>query len=153
HVLQDNYPNYRKSSLYHEFSMLLGDGQLTTNDMQYWRSQRKLIHPSFSPARIERFADEIRDGVAAMLDRWEAVGGDARPVDVYPEFTRLLLRVTGRILFSIDLSEEAPQVGEAMRAAFDLIMKRVNAPVKLPRDFPTPARRRVARRVRALDAV
>lgn len=149
HVLQDNYPQYRKSSIYHEFSMLLGDGQLTTNDTDYWRRQRRLLRPTFSPTGVERFTRQITDSVTVMLAGWERHGSG--PLDVYPEFTRLLLRMTGRILFSIDLSTDAPQVTHAMTTAFKLIMKRVNAPVKLPRDFPTPARRRVARAVGALD--
>jgi cytochrome P450 len=153
HVLQDNYPKYRKSSIYHEFSMLLGEGQLTTNDMEYWRAQRKLIRPTFTPAGVERFAEQMGDSVAAMLDGWQAHANADAPLDVYPEFTRLLLRITGKILFGIDLSTEAPQVTRAMSTAFDLIMKRVNAPLKLPRDLPTPARRRVYREVGALDAL
>ncbi len=149
HVLQDNYPRYRKSSIYHEFSMLLGDGQLTTNDVDYWRRQRRLLRPTFTPAATERFVGEISGSVDVMLADWQRHGGG--PLDVYPEFTRLLLRMTGRILFGIDLSTDAPQVTHAMTTAFDLIMKRVNAPVKLPRDLRTPARRRVYRAVGALD--
>ncbi|MFP2924708.1 cytochrome P450 [Pyxidicoccus sp. 3LG] len=153
HVLQDNHTNYRKSSIYHEFSVLLGDGQLTTNDMEYWRSQRKLIHPAFSRAHLERYFSKVSESSSAMLERWEAAASAREPLDVYREFMRLLLGLTGKILFSIDLAEDAPQVSEAMRVAFDFIMKRVNAPIKLPRDFPTPARNRVGRHVDVLNDI
>jgi cytochrome P450 len=153
HVLQDNHTNYRKSSIYHEFSVLLGEGQLTTNDMEYWRNQRKLIHPAFSRAHLERYFSKVSESVGVMLERWEAPAAARQPLDLHREFMRLLLSLTGKILFSIDLADEAPQVSEAMNVAFDFIMKRVNAPVKLPRDFPTPARRRVGRHVDALNGI
>lgn len=153
YVLQDNYTNYRKSSIYHEFSVLLGDGQLTTNDMDYWRRQRKLIHPPFSRSNVERFAEQIAQSADSMLQRWEPFADSQQPLDIYADFMELLLSITGKILFSIDLGRESPQVAEAMQVAFDFIMKRVNAPVKLPRDFPTPSRRRVARHVGKLDGI
>ncbi|MFQ6329976.1 cytochrome P450 [Nocardia sp. CWNU-33] len=151
YVLKDNYTNYRKSPIYDEFSILLGDGQLTTNNMDYWRKQRKLISPAFSHTHVKGFADDITGSTAAMLDRWDAAAGEYR--DIYDDYVELLLAVTGRILFSIDLSTDTTQVTDAMRAAFAFIMKRVNAPVKLPQSFPTPAARRVAHKVGELDDV
>ncbi|WP_174185430.1 cytochrome P450 [Nocardia barduliensis] len=151
YVLKDNYTNYRKSPIYDEFSILLGDGQLTTNNLDYWRTQRKLISPAFSHSHVKGFADDITDSAAAMLDGWDAAAGQFR--DIYDDYVKLLLAVTGRILFSIDLSTGTGQVTDAMRAAFAFIMKRVNAPVKLPQSFPTPEARRVARKVGELDEV
>ncbi|WP_280477917.1 cytochrome P450 [Nocardia asiatica] len=151
YVLKDNYTNYRKSPIYDEFSILLGDGQLTTNNLDYWRTQRKLISPAFSHSHVKGFADDITDSAAAMLDGWDAAAGQFR--DIYDDYVKLLLAVTGRILFSIDLSTDTGQVTDAMRAAFAFIMKRVNAPVKLPQSFPTPEARRVARKVGELDEV
>ncbi|WP_225732166.1 MULTISPECIES: cytochrome P450 [unclassified Nocardia] len=151
YVLKDNYTNYRKSPIYDEFSILLGDGQLTTNNLEYWRKQRKLIHPAFSHSHVKGFADSITDSAAALLDRWDGAAGEFR--DIYADYVELLLAVTGRILFSIDLSTDTTQVTEAMRAAFAFIMKRVNAPLKLPQSFPTPQARQVARKVGELDAV
>ncbi|WP_433733996.1 cytochrome P450 [Nocardia sp. CA-129566] len=149
YVLQDNYTNYRKSPIYDEFSILLGEGQLTTNNLDYWRAQRKLIHPAFSHSHVRGFAEDITSSTDTMLARWDAGAGQYR--DIYDDFVRLLLSVTGRILFSIDLSDDTTQVTEALRAAFDFIMKRVNAPVKLPRSFPTPQVRRVTHKVGELD--
>jgi cytochrome P450 len=151
YVLQDNYINYRKSPLYAEFSILLGDGQLTTNNLEYWRAQRKLIGPAFSRSHVQRFAGDITGSATEMLDRWDAAAGNYR--DIYDDYVHLLLSVTGKILFSIDLSTETTQVTEAMETAFAYIMTRVNAPVKLPQWVPTPAARRVARKVGELDNV
>ncbi|MFR9749877.1 cytochrome P450 [Nocardia sp. 004] len=151
YVLKDNYTNYRKSPIYDEFSILLGEGQLTTNNLEYWRKQRKLIHPAFSHSHVKGFADSITESTAAMLDGWDATAGEFR--DIYDDYVTLLLAVTGRILFSIDLSTDTTQVTDAMRAAFAFIMKRVNAPVKLPQSFPTPQARQVARKVGELDDV
>ncbi|WP_051133439.1 cytochrome P450 [Nocardia paucivorans] len=151
YVLQDNYTNYRKSPIYDEFAILLGEGQLTTNDLDYWRAQRSLIHPAFSHSHVKKFADDITTGAAAMLDRWDSGAGQFR--DIYDDHVRLLLTVTGRILFGLDLSDGTDPITEAMDAAFGFIMKRVNAPVKLPQGFPSPTARRVARKVGELDNV
>ncbi|MFI1913831.1 cytochrome P450 [Nocardia sp. NPDC020380] len=151
YVLQDNYANYRKSAIYDDFSILLGEGQLTTNDMKYWRAQRKLIHPAFSRSHVQRFATDITESTAAMLDRWDAAPGEYR--DIYADYVELLVTVIGRILFSLDLSTDTRQVTDAMETAFAYIMKRVNSPVKVPRWLPTPASRNVSRRVGDLDEV
>ncbi|MBF6212910.1 cytochrome P450 [Nocardia puris] len=151
YVLQDNYTNYRKSPIYDEFAILLGDGQLTTNNLEYWRKQRTLIHPAFSHSHVKQFAADITDSTATMLDRWDGAAGQYR--DIYDDYVQLLLATTGRVLFGLDLTTGTRQVTDAMSAAFDFIMKRVNAPVKLPQHFPTPAARRVARKVGELDDV
>ncbi|MBX2798832.1 MAG: cytochrome P450 [Myxococcales bacterium] len=152
HVLNDQHVKYKKSSMYDEFGVLLGDGQMTTNDMESWRRQRKLILPTFAPAKLQDYARVVADSAESMLDRWneQAASGS---VDIYEEFVRFGLSAIGRILFSIDLAQDAPQVSASMRTAFAHIMKRVTAPAKLPRDFPTPGRVRVRRAVDRLDDI
>jgi cytochrome P450 len=161
YVLQDNHSNYKKSSIYHEFSVLLGDNSLlTTNNTEKWRSQGRLIQPAFSRTHLESYSTSMIALTARMLDEWDeraraATDSDngAAVIDVYEELVRLLLSITGTLLFGVDIGRDAPQVARSMLTAFTFAMSRVNAPIKLPRDFPTPARRRTARAVDALDAI
>lgn len=159
YVLQDNHANYKKSSIYHEFSILLGDSSLlTTNNVEKWRSQGRLIQPAFSRSHLENYSHSVIELTGRMLDEWdERIRTDSssknESIDVYAEMVRLLLSITGTLLFGVDIGRDAPQVAESMLTAFSFAMSRTIAPVKLPRDFPTPARIRTGRAVAALDEI
>lgn len=159
YVLQDNHANYKKSSIYHEFSVLLGDNSLlTTNNMEKWRTQGRMIQPAFSRSHLENYSQSVISLTRRMLEEWDArlaahPEAANQSVDVYAEMVRLLLSITGTLLFGVDIGRDAPQIADSMLTAFSFAMSRTTAPVKLPRDFPTPARLRTARAVRALDEI
>ncbi|MEQ9367255.1 MAG: cytochrome P450, partial [Leptospirales bacterium] len=159
YVLQDNHANYKKSSIYHEFSILLGDSSLlTTNNVEKWRSQGRLIQPAFSRSHLENYSESVITLTDRMLGEWDEriranSASQNESVDVYAEMVRLLLSITGTLLFGVDIGRDAPQIAESMLTAFSFAMKRTMAPVKLPRDFPTPARIRTGRAVAALDEI
>jgi cytochrome P450 len=76
-----------------------------------------------------------------------------RPVDLHREMTGYTLRVIGRLLFGADVDAAIGQVGAAFGVLNPYIHRRIVAPVRWPRSWPTPANRRAAQARAALDAV
>jgi cytochrome P450 len=113
HILQDNNKNYTK--LPHPSLLLItpvvGNG-LLTSDGDFWRRQRRLAQPAFHRQRIADFATTMTDATSMMLDKWQ----DGQSFNLAEEMMHLTLEITGKTLFSIDLTREADTVGEAFTA-------------------------------------
>jgi len=152
HVLQDNYLNFSKGSIYDELRMIHGDG-LVTSEGDMWRRQRKQSQPAFYHDHDEEYARIIVDATTTMLDRWTAVAQSHRALDIREEMRTLTLEILLKCLFSTDL---AP-VAEALCPALDLAEKHIHLasrlnPLKpLLERLPTPANLRFRRALRTID--
>jgi cytochrome P450 len=116
HVLQDRHANYLKSQDYVLLKQLLGDG-LVTSEGALWLRQRRLIQPIFHRQRVAEFGSIMSEATLEMLESWEDLATEGRAFDVATEMARLALRIVGRVLLSVDLSNEADAVGHALKAA------------------------------------
>lgn len=116
HVLQENHTNYVKSQDYALLKQLLGEG-LVTSEGALWLRQRRLIQPIFHRQRVAEFGSVMSEATLEMLDGWEAPASEERAFDVAAEMARLALRIVGRVLLSVDLSDEADEIGAALKAA------------------------------------
>jgi cytochrome P450 len=117
HILQDNNSNYTKQP--HPSNVLLrplvGDG-LLTNDGEAWRQQRRLAQPAFHRKRIAEFGITMTDAAQNVLEHWDGLTDQERPLDIAEEMSRVTLEVVGKTLFSQDLTREAETVGKAFSA-------------------------------------
>ncbi|HVN63092.1 MAG TPA: cytochrome P450 [Candidatus Binataceae bacterium] len=140
HILQDNHTNYTKSQDYAFLKVLLGEG-LVTSEGALWLRQRRLIQPAFHKQRIEGFSRIMIDETLEMLDSWEKLAAEGTPVDIQREMMRVTLKIVGKALLSIDLTNEADAVGAAMKTAnerfehFDLAMFIPSLPTRRNREF------------------
>jgi cytochrome P450 len=147
-VLQDHHRSYNKDNFdYRLLRPLLGKG-LLTNDGASWLHQRRLIQPTFHRQRLAAFGSLMTEATGAMLVRWERYAERGGAVDVADEMMRLTLRIIGQALFSLDLSEEATTVRQALKSANDYLC----APFP-PLYVPTPRNRRLQTALRRLDAL
>jgi cytochrome P450 len=147
-VLQEHHRSYNKDNVdYRLLRPLLGKG-LLTNDGAPWLHQRRLIQPTFHRQRLAAFGSLMTEATEAMLERWERCAERGEVLDVAAEMMRLTLRIIGQALFSLDLSEEATTVGQALRSANDYL----RAPFP-PLFVPTPRNRRLQAALRRLDAL
>jgi len=106
-VLQTNYGNYRKKSLYHNhlFRPTLGNG-LLTSEGDLWLRQRRMIQPIFHHRRLVPLVPTITGEIERMLVRWDGYYQRGEPLDVYEEMVDLTRRINGRILFGDDVIGE-----------------------------------------------
>lgn len=147
-VLQEHHRNYNKDNFdYRLLRPLLGKG-LLTNDGASWLHQRRLIQPTFHRQRLAAFGSLMTEATLAMLERWERCAGRGEVFDVAAEMMLLTLRIIGQALFSLDLSDDANAVGQAITTANDYL----RAPFP-PLFVPTPRNRRLQTALRRLDAL
>ncbi|MDH6575283.1 cytochrome P450 [Kitasatospora sp. MAP5-34] len=139
-VLAGQAANFRKeNAIYEEVRISLGNGLLTAQDGDYQR-QRRLIQPLFTRKRVDGYADAIGIESQALVERWAAVPDGV--VDTVGELSRFALRTVARILFGTDVEAAIEVVRTSFPALGEYIMDRGFAPVRIPRQWPTPGNRK-----------
>ncbi|ADI10316.1 cytochrome P450 [Streptomyces bingchenggensis BCW-1] len=153
-VLATEAANFRKdNAIYEELRQALGNGLLTSQDEDY-RRQRRLIQPLFTRRRVESYATAVTSEAAALAARWrETPGGADGALELVEEMRGYALRVVGRVLFGSDVEQTIEVVRDSLPMLNERARARALSPVKLPRDWPTPANRRAARAQAGLYAL
>jgi len=153
HVLQDNYLNYQKGSLYDELRALHGDG-LVTSDGRSWQRQRRQAQPAFHHDHDDKFARIIVEATVCMLHRWNAIAKADRALNIREEMRNLTLEILLQALFSAQLAPEA----ETLCPALDTAERRISLasqvnPLKvLLTGLPTPINLRFRKALRTIDS-
>lgn len=144
---------YIKGASFDQLRRQLGEG-LISSEGPLWRTERRLIQPSFTRDMVNQFSAGMVRHADRMLDRWEQTIAPGEAFDVHPELMGLTLEIISGALF--ELSFEDPQGAIAMqtvREALDLMSERITAVAEFPSWVPTPGNRKLARAVAGLDRV
>jgi cytochrome P450 len=150
-VLATRAADFRKDNvLYEEVRLSLGNGLLTAQDTDYQR-QRRLVQPLFTRRRVDTYADAVARESAALVDRWSAAPDGV--VDAADEMSRFALRAVARILFGTDVEEAIGAVRRSFPVLGAYVRDRGFAPVRLPRQWPTPGNRQAKAAEQELYAV
>lgn len=144
---------YIKGRSYTQFRQVVGEG-LVTSRGELWRRQRRLIQPSFSRDALAELAELIVELSAATLDEWPTRVPEGEAFDIFPELLRLTLEIIGRGLFAVEFGDHRARIStEAFGDSLEIVGKRVGEIAVPPAWLPTPGNRRLARSIRALEAV
>jgi cytochrome P450 len=147
HAMATDADRYRKDNVfYDEVRWGLGDGLLNSQD-ERWLRQRRFIQPLFTRRRIAGYAAAMGEEAETVSARWRAAGGT---IDLHAEMSRVTLRIVGRLLFGADVERAVPVVGRVFPILGEYARVRAYSPVRLPRNWPTPANRRA---IRARDEI
>lgn len=149
-VLVDNHRNYQKNFIYKRLEPMLGKGLLTSNG-EFWKRQRRLAQPAFHKQRIAGFAELMVRHTRAMLQTWEQRARAHESIDVHAEMMKLTLVVVADALFSVNVMEDAEDVGRALSTALEITDDRFSSVLILPQAVPTPSNRRFAEAMGVLD--
>ncbi|MFJ5678685.1 cytochrome P450 [Streptomyces sp. NPDC093097] len=150
-VLATQAANFRKEHpLYEEVRQSFGNGLLTSQDTDYLR-QRRLVQPLFTRRRVDGYATAISAEADAVTTRWRTVQDGV--VDLVPEMNRLALRTVARILFGLDVEAAVAAIHRCAPVINDYVVRRAYAPLKVPRDWPTPGNLRAHRVTDELNAL
>lgn len=150
HVLQDNHRNYTKDTIqYNALAAVTGRG-LLTSDGEYWFRHRRLMQPGFTRQHIQNFGPAVGAAVHRMVARWQPAANRGQALDIDAEMMRTTLEIVGQTLFSLDLSQEAQSLTQAVITCLDHIMYGARH-VTLPDSIPTPRSLRFKRALAALD--
>jgi cytochrome P450 len=102
---------FTKSRILQRAKSLLGEGLLTNEGASHIR-QRRMVQPAFYRDHLVGYGAQMVALAAKARERWQP----GATLDIDQEMMRLTLAIVGQTLFSADVEDEAPQVGEAMNA-------------------------------------
>jgi len=134
-VLVNDQDSFGKSD---DFRIAFGDG-LVASEGDQWQTQRQILQPLFTQARIESYVTTMVGQIHRRTDAWE----DGKTIDLQREMRRLTLDTLFATLFGreLDLSGDA----DIYEAATHLHEWFCPTSYPLPDWVPTPARRRFKR--------
>ncbi|MDT0458785.1 cytochrome P450 [Streptomyces sp. DSM 41527] len=150
-ILASRAADFRKDHpLYEEVRQAFGNGLLTSQDADYLR-QRRLVQPLFTKRRVDSYAAAITAEAGTLAERWRTAGGHT--VDLVPEMNRLALRTAARILFGLDAAAAEDAFHRCAPVINAYVVRRAYVPVKVPREWPTPANLRARAATDELNAL
>lgn len=133
HILQANHRNYTKDRRLAE-RLETGTGPvLATSDGEDWRWRRKLMQPTFKPASVAEFANDIAAETRRRMQQWDA----SEPVDLASEMKILTMNIIGRVLFGVDFESESRTMPAAYAAFGAELTRRATAVAPAPLWLPT----------------
>ena len=147
HILVTNPRNYHKTAALTVGRDLFGQG-LVSSEAPLHTRQRRLMQPMFHRHTIAGFAGLMTDAAVAQTAAWR----DGATVNLSDELMRLALTITGRALFSTDLSGRAAELGPVFTEAQRLVTRRLQVPF-FPLWLPTPTNRQYRSVVRRIDKI
>jgi cytochrome P450 len=86
-------------------TIMMGQG-LLASDGPFWKSQRKLVQPSFHEHCLHGYAPVVTEHALAMAARWESLAAAGLPFDISSDIKHLALTVILKVMFSVTLSAE-----------------------------------------------
>lgn len=139
-VLVTDARSYVKHFGARTFKPVLGNG-LVTSEGDFWLAQRRLLQPAFLKAQVLSYAPIMGDLTDAMLAKWTP----GRAVDIAFEFSSLTSAIALKTLFGLDDHGDRERIDASLRLVFELLTRRLDAPLHLPISFPTPANLKLRR--------
>ena len=150
-VMVEKLDIYPKGLSHDKLRIALGNG-LLTSDGPLWKQQRRLMQPTYTPRGIAQYADIMVDSADRMLDRWRVRQDADAPLVVNEEMMRLAMSVISRSMFSIDISEDFAEAGEALMTILEFAAQRSMSFIDPPLFIPTPMNRRFNHALATIDS-
>ena len=132
HVLKTNRDNYVKSHIQVERMVEFQGRGLVNIHGEEWMRQRRLIAQGFKHNHLAKLLPMAQDVLAELMQGFDR---DAQrgPVDIHEQMVRFTLRLVGRSLFGRSMrDEELEQIGDAISAIQEFILRQVVQPWKIP---------------------
>jgi cytochrome P450 len=137
-VLQEMHSHYGRPAFVTLLRKLVGNG-LLFSEGDFWLRQRRIMQPSFHRERIANFASIMARAVTDRVQRWRT---QASAVDLIGETNELIAAINGPALFANDITQEAPELGPAIRELLGWLNQRTLHPVAAPLFIPTAENKR-----------
>lgn len=132
---------YAKGAGYARLRQLLGNGIIVSED-DTWRDGRRRMQPLFHRAAVDGYVASMADCVTQSVADWQRLAQLGEPVDMHEQFLPLTMKIFTRCLLGADLSQNARQIGDEMKASLDFISQRTFSLFNLPLAVPLPSHRR-----------
>jgi cytochrome P450 len=123
-----------------------GEG-LVVAENPTWARHRPIVQGSFHHRHFDRYAQMIVKCTQRRLDRWRP----DEPFDLASDMNELALEIIARVVFDVDVADQAPQLRDAVHEFRLGMMREVSSAVVLPDWLPLPSKRRQRRAVGKID--
>jgi cytochrome P450 len=151
HITLTNRQNYEKLETYKPVrELMLGNGVITAIG-EDWRRQRRLMAPFFSPRGIEKYYPVFVADTQRFIQRWQALQGSGRPVDMLDEMMQITAAIILHTVFSTDSDQTLQTIKSAVERIISFVSDRQMGWVKPPLWLPTPGHLRFRRMRRQVD--
>jgi cytochrome P450 len=112
-VLLTNAANYEKPRIVKRVvAPLIGRG-LVSSDGELWRTQRKIVAPSFAPGAVAKLIGRIAAAAKRSAETWPEVGR----IDIAATATATTMAIIAEALFSNDKRLTTPEAARRIEAA------------------------------------
>jgi cytochrome P450 len=146
-ILVDDDAGFEKPRALKKLKELLGEG-LLTSEGEHHRRQRRLMQPAFHRDAVLRYAPTMVECAARAEARWS----DGAALDMAAELTLVTLAIAGRTLFSVDVTAEADEIGQALATLMERFPDLISPFARLWRLWPGKRNREIEAALGRLDA-
>jgi len=122
HVLQDNWRNYGKGSMWVAIRKLVGNG-LLGSEGELWLRQRRLMQPAFHRERLAELTNTVTEVISETLTDWKALAEKEQPVEIAHAMAELTMKIIVRTMFGTGISDAETH---EMVAAYSKALKLMN---------------------------
>lgn len=152
-VLVSEAGNYIKDIALKNNRAFFGQG-LLSSEGDYWKRQRKLAAPSFSPKRLESYGQIMSEHAQALLTRWHNnLANNVNYVDIQHDMMIVTLGIAVKALFDVDLAHDNKELEDALTDAQTYLNVRMNDPLALllPEWVPLPNNIKLLQTIKVVD--
>src|SRR6187399_1469845 len=103
HVLVDRSANFTKGIGIDRVAILLGNG-LMTNEGDAWRTQRRMVQPSYHRTVVATWMPHLHAANAALARKWTTAATARASINVTQDMSEVTLDVVLKALFGDDLA-------------------------------------------------
>lgn len=150
HILTTHSERYVKPDFFLKPMGLVQGQGLFSSEGDYWKRQRRLMQPAFQQKQIMRLHGVVQDCVQSLLTEW-AAKPEGEVFDIAEEMTRLTLKIVGKTLFSVDISDESGRLRQALRVGVEYVYSRLTSPLSPPLWLPTHTNRQFRQAKETID--
>src|ERR687883_1866131 len=116
-ILIRNHKNFIKSRGLQVSKRLLGEG-LVTSEGEYHDKQRRIIQPSFHPARIKNYGRIMVDYAERMCERWR----DKMVIDIHSEMMHITSAIIAKSVLGSNIVDiESHKVDNALLTSMEYL--------------------------------
>ncbi|MEM6598274.1 MAG: cytochrome P450 [Cyanobacteria bacterium P01_C01_bin.69] len=152
HILTTHSARYAKPDFFLKPMGLVQGQGLFSSEGDFWRKQRRLMQPAFQQKQIMRLHGIVQECVESLITEWEAKPED-EVFDIADEMTRLTLKIVGKTLFSVDISDESDRLRQSLRTGVEYVYSRLTVPLSLPLWLPTHTNRQFRQAKKTIDEI
>ena len=152
HILATHSARYAKPDFFLKPMGLVQGKGLFSSEGDFWKKQRRLMQPAFQQKKIMRLHGVVQACVQSLITEWEAKP-EGEVFDIADEMTRLTLKIVGKTLFSVDISDESDRLRQSLRTAVEYVYSRLTSPLSPPLWLPTHLNRQIRQAKEASDEI